>query len=255
MVEALIKKIHRLLPGLLLFGLPFTGRAHQLDEYLQSTLVVVQPTDIRLEINLTPGVAISEQVLALIDPNHDGIVSTNEAVAYAQLLKRDLVARLDQHDVELVLTAFDYPTPAELRTGWGIIQLEFIIPTPHLSAGTHHFILEDRHLPAISVYLFNAEKSMSDELQITGQTRSKTQSKGEITFAFNPPLNLYEKLGVYGAYIAVIVVVLGVINQTRKYLIFKKTPEQSFLLIRPSRQGKVEDIEPRKNAGQYRPQN
>src|SRR5258707_1157601 len=38
--------------------------AHVLDEYLQSTLVAIEPGDIRLKINLTPGVEIADKVLA-----------------------------------------------------------------------------------------------------------------------------------------------------------------------------------------------
>ena len=60
---------------------PCTVFAHQLDEYLQATLVVIEPDRIRLQINLTPGVAVAEQVLSLIDRDHDRLISTNEAAA------------------------------------------------------------------------------------------------------------------------------------------------------------------------------
>ena len=52
-----------------------TAYAHVLDEYLQSTLVIIEPGDIRLSIHLTPGVEIADQVLAHIDQDRDGTIS------------------------------------------------------------------------------------------------------------------------------------------------------------------------------------
>jgi hypothetical protein len=52
--------------------------AHRLDEYLQSTLVAIEAGDVRLQINLTPGVAVAAQVLALIDRDRDGAISRKE---------------------------------------------------------------------------------------------------------------------------------------------------------------------------------
>jgi hypothetical protein len=179
----------RRLPLLLLALLAFPSAvfAHRLDEYLQATLVAIEPGDVRLQINLMPGVAIAEQVLALIDRDRDGMVSTNESVAYAELLKRDLLVRLDERNVELKLTASNFPAPAELRTGFGIIQLEFSAKPRFMAAGAHRLTLENRHLSTVSVYLINAAKPKLGTIQITGQNRNKNQSAGEIEFSFQPP--------------------------------------------------------------------
>lgn len=182
------RRLVLLLPVLAaLLALPSAGFAHRLDEYLQATLVDIEPGDVRLEINLTPGVAVAEQVLALIDSNYDGVISTNEATAYAELLKRDLAARLDQRDVELKLTALNFPEPAELRTGWGIIQVEYSVTPGALAAGPHRFTLENRHQPVASAYLFNASRPGSALIKIEGQKRNENQSTGEIAFEYRPP--------------------------------------------------------------------
>ena len=184
MVEVVTATLHRLpppLPPLLaLIALPSIASAHQLDECLQATLVAIEPGDVRLHINLTPGAAVADQVLALIDRDRDGVISTNEAAAYAELLKRDLVVRLDQRSVELKLTAFNVPAPAELRTGWGIIQMGFSMAPGSLAAGAYRIILENRHLPAVSVYLINATRPRSGSVRITRQNRNENQSVGEI---------------------------------------------------------------------------
>jgi hypothetical protein len=161
---------------------PSTSLAHRLDEYLQATLVSVEPGEVRLQINLTPGVAVADQVLARIDRDHDGVISTNEAVAYSELLRRDLLLRLDQRKVELKLTSSKFPAPSELRTGWGIIQIEFSATFSSPGAGRHRLTLKNRHLPGLSVYLLNAAQPRSDSVQITSQKRNKDQSTGEIEF-------------------------------------------------------------------------
>jgi hypothetical protein len=174
---------------LALFALPSTVFSHRLDEYLQATLAVIERDRIRLQINLTPGVAVAENVLSLIDRDHDGLITTNEAVAYSQLLKSDIVVRLDERDVKLKCIASYFPGLAELRTGWGFIQLEFSATTGVLSSGPHKLTIENRHLPKISVYLVNAAEPASGSIQITKQTRNENQSTAEIQFSFEPRPN------------------------------------------------------------------
>lgn len=183
-----------LLLGLLTW--PSTSLAHRLDEYLQATLVSIEPGELSLQINLTPGVDVAEQVLALIDRNHDGIISTNEATAYSELLKRDLLVRLDQRKVALKLTASNFPSPTELRTGWGIIQLEFSASVDRLAPGTHRLTLKNRHLPGSSVYLFNAAQPPSGSVHITRQKRNETQSMGEIEFTIAGQANSSRVIGI-----------------------------------------------------------
>lgn len=186
MVEALITR-RRCLPLLLaLLSLPSDAFAHRDDEYLQATLVVIEPREVRLQINLTPGIAVAEQVIALLDRNRDGVISTKEAAAYTELLKRDLTVRLDGRNSELKLTASEFVPPAELRTGSGIIQIEFSASFGPLAAGSHSLTLENRHLTRISVYLINASQPRFATVQITRQKRNDTQSAGEIGFTFHP---------------------------------------------------------------------
>lgn len=187
MVAAMTAKIRCII--WLLLALPWSVFGHQLDEYIQATLVAIEPGDIRLQINLTPGAEIADQVLDLIDRDRNSVISTNEASAYAELLKRDLIVRLDEHLVALKLNASKFPALSEFRTGWGIIQLEFSVAPGAFAAGAHKLTLENRHLPAISAYLFNAAKPKSARIQITGQKRNESQSQGEVDFDFHPSPN------------------------------------------------------------------
>jgi hypothetical protein len=175
--------VHRLS---LLFGLAFfssTALAHRLDEYLQATLVTIDPGEIRFQINLTPGVEVADEVLQQMDRDHDGVISTNEASAYCEVLKRDLSVQLDGHKIDFKLTASNFPALAELRTGWGIMQMEFSAPIGPLAPGAHKLSFENRHLPRLSVYLFNAAQPKSASVRIVTQKRNQNQSTGEIEFA------------------------------------------------------------------------
>jgi hypothetical protein len=166
---------------------PSTVFAHRLDEYLQATLVIIEPQCVRLQINLTPGVSVAKQVLGVIDHDRDGAISTNEAAAYCESLKRDLTLRLDHGNLKLKLTESYFPGPAELRTGLGFIQMEFCALPGRLAPGPHSLAVENRHLPAVSSYLVNAAQPVTNSVQIAKQIRNKNQSTVEIQFVYQPP--------------------------------------------------------------------
>jgi hypothetical protein len=186
MVEAVTRTICRLPLLLALFAFPSAVFAHRDDQYLQATLVAIEPSGVRLQINLTPGVAVAKQVLAEIDRDRDGAISENEAAAYAGLLKSDLTLRLDGRKLDLNLTASEFVSREELRTGSGILQMEFSAIFGPLAAGSHRLTLENRHLTAISVYLINAVQPRFPTVQITRQRRNENQSAGETEFTFDP---------------------------------------------------------------------
>src|SRR4051794_13413565 len=113
MVEAVMQRLEFLLLWLLLLALPSSLSAHRLDENLQATLVHIETNGIQFNIQLTPGAVVAEPVLAVLDLDHDGIVSTNEAAAYAESIRRDLTARLDGQILELKLGEAESSEPAE----------------------------------------------------------------------------------------------------------------------------------------------
>ena len=173
----------RCLPLLLAcLGFPSVGLAHQLDEYMQAMLVYLEPKEVRFAIHLTPGVAVADQVLALIDRNHDGAISAQEARTYTDLVQQDLTVQLDGRKLVLRPAATYFPEPAELRTGWGFIQMQFSAPTGSLAPGGHTLSIQNRHQGKISAYLVNAILPKTENIRITRQNRNVTQSFGEIMF-------------------------------------------------------------------------
>lgn len=196
MVEAVTSTLCRLPLLFALLAVPSAVFAHRDDQYLQATFVAIEPSDVRLHINLTPGVAVAEQMIAQMDRDRDGAISNNEAAAYARLLKSDLTLRMDGRKLKLKLSTFEFVPPAELRTGAGTIQMEFSAFSGPLPAGPHRLVFENRHLTTISVYLINATQPRFATVQVTRQKRNVNQSAGEIEFTFNP---VRPKIAVSGA--------------------------------------------------------
>jgi hypothetical protein len=197
-------------------AVPSATYAHVLDEYLQSTLVAIEPGDVRLQINLTPGVEVADKILAQIDHDHDGVISNDEAAAYAELLKRDLIVRLDGLSTELKLTASNIPKLAELRTGHGIIKVEFSIAPGSFTAGPHRLAFENCHFDSIGVYLFNAARPRSTLIQIARQNRNASQSTGEIEFAYDPPSNSSQVPGFVALFAGALLVMVAAVWRIRR---------------------------------------
>jgi hypothetical protein len=89
--------------------------------------------------------------------------------------------------------------------------MEYFATPGTLAAGPHTLTLENRHLTAASVYLFNATQPRSASVLITGQKRNDNQSKGEIIFDYHPPPNPSKTVGIVASLAALFVVlVVGV---------------------------------------------
>lgn len=199
---------------LALLTLPCPVSAHRLDEYLQATLVSIEPDGICLRINLTPGVEVAEAVIASVDRDHDGIISPQEAAAYAEMLKGSLDAKLDRRVLELKSGPAGFPTLADLRSGWGIIQIEFVGSPGSLAVGTHRFSLENRNLPQKSIYLFNAAAPKSAAIHILQQSRNETQSVGEIEFSLDGDRSLFSKPGIVAAALALVAILAWALRRS-----------------------------------------
>jgi hypothetical protein len=192
---------------------PAAAEAHRLDEYLQATLVAIAPGDIRLQINLTPGVEVAERVIALVDADGDGTIVTAEADAYAAALIQDLAIQLDGQAVTAEVAEHNFPPPEELRTGAGIIQIELAITPGEFGDGPHRLEFANRHLPEISVYLFNAAQPSGGQPRILEQVRNRTQSECAVVFTFAPRVAPREPISMAalaaGAMVALVAAALG----------------------------------------------
>jgi len=148
--------------------------AHQLDEYLQATRIAIEPDRIVLEIGLTPGVAVADQIFASIDLNGDTLVSASEIETYGRQVLLDLALDVDGHALPLTLVRAESPAWAEMRDGIGTIRLtaatEAAIPP-----GGHRLRFVNNHRSGVSVYLVNALMPSASTISIRRQERDVRQ--------------------------------------------------------------------------------
>jgi len=160
--------------------------AHRLDEYLQATRVLVGTNRVDLSLDLTPGVAIVDQLLVVIDKDRDGQVSENEATAYAQSVLKDIRVGLDEKALTPRLVDTSFPKLAEMRSGLGIIRIKATVVLGQLTAGQHTLGVTNAHLPTISVYLVNALVPKDPSIEIGKQTRDEFQKEYRLEFKVKP---------------------------------------------------------------------
>jgi len=159
----------------LLLVLASDAWAHRLDEYLQATRVSVATNRIDVSIDLTPGVAVADQVMAAIDKDRDGRVTEDERAAYTGSVLRDIRVSLDEKVLALKVVESSFPSLLEIKGGLGVIHIKATVTVGPLAAGRHVFSMTNGHLPAISVYLVNALVPKDRSIQITKQTRDELQ--------------------------------------------------------------------------------
>jgi len=172
--------------SLLLLALASDAWAHRLDEYLQATRIFVATNRIDVSIDLTPGVAIVDQLLPVIDRNHDGRISDEEATTYARRVLKDVRVSLDEGPLALGLRDVRFPAMSDTRAGLGVIRIKATAPIKKLALGKHDFILKNTHLPALSEYLVNALVPTNELIHITKQIRNENQSDYRLVFTLNP---------------------------------------------------------------------
>lgn len=161
--------------------------AHRLDEYLQATRISVATNRVDVSMELTPGVAVADQVLAVLDKNGDRRVSSEEAAAYAQHVLKDIQIKLDEKELALTVVETSFPTFREMKAGTGILRIKTTASVASLSPGKHTLSLTNAHLPAISVYLVNALTPKDRTIQITKQTRDEFQKNYHLEFRVRSP--------------------------------------------------------------------
>ncbi|CAN5259699.1 hypothetical protein BH24ACT19_BH24ACT19_03530 [soil metagenome] len=173
--------------GLLTAALPAAAVAHPLDEYVQSTYIDPAPDHVALELNLTPGVLVAPQVVALIGTDGDGQVSGAEGEAYANdVVPRDITLEVDGEPQPLTLVDSSFPSPLDMSAGLGTISLDLAAEMPEGVPGDHRLSYRNDHQPVNSRYLVNAFADAAGEVEIAQQDRDELQHAIRVDYAVTP---------------------------------------------------------------------
>jgi hypothetical protein len=161
--------------------------AHRRDEYLQAARIAIAPGRVELQLDLTPGIAVADSIVADIDRDGDGLFSAKETAAYVERVVSGIGLDVDGRALQVHVTSANFPSasfPAAgaFKNGEGVIQLELEAALPTLTAGAHHLTYRNAHRPDIGVYLANALLPDTDRVAINAQRRDPEQRELTIDY-------------------------------------------------------------------------
>jgi hypothetical protein len=163
-------------------GLGAPADAHRLDEYLQATRIEIAAGKVAIELDLTPGANIAQQVTGWIDTDRDGRVSAYETAAYGRQVLESLAVSLDHEALTLELVDFRAPDPAEMSLGVGQFRLRAIAVIKGTAGGLHQLTVVNSHQPQGSIYVANALAPDDRRIAIVAQRRPRDQHAITIDF-------------------------------------------------------------------------
>ena len=152
-----------------------TLSAHRRDEYLQAARLAIDPDRVQIELDLTPGIAVAEVVLAEIDRDADGSISAAEVRAYAERVLSAIALDVDGMPLGVELVDSDFPTTDTVRRGEGTTRIHAVALMPGLVDGLHHLRYRNTYRSDIGVYLANALVPASDRVTVAAQRRDVDQ--------------------------------------------------------------------------------
>jgi ABC-type nickel/cobalt efflux system permease component RcnA len=165
---------------------PPAVQAHPLDEFYQATFVTVAPNRVSMIVELYTGVLVAPQVLAMVDANHDELISEAEQQAYVDQFLRDIIFEVDNLPRPLTATTFEFPSVLDLKAGVGVIRFTLSADLPPDHRGDHQFFYQNNHQPEISVYLVNALSDDPQWVQIKHQERDILQASLRLDYTVSP---------------------------------------------------------------------
>jgi hypothetical protein len=160
--------------------------AHRRDEYLQAARIAIDPDRVQIELDLTPGTALADAIIADIDTDHDGVLSPDEQRAYGGLVLSALALDVDGRILRMQPVTSTFPNVEAMRRGEGTIRLKSNAILSGLSPGSHQLTFRNGHQPDRSVYLANALVPEREQIAITAQRRDRDQRDLTIDYVLRP---------------------------------------------------------------------
>ena len=162
----------------LLLGLlapPMAALAHPLDVYLQATYITVAPTQIVVELDLSPGVLVAPQVLPQLDTDADQQISDAESQVYVDAMLRNVVLQVDGKPLALAVTKVDMPSYLTIQAGYGTIRIFTVATLADGMMGTHQLTYTNNFAPTGSAYQVNAFVDTGVAITLGKQNRDSIQ--------------------------------------------------------------------------------
>ncbi len=192
--------------------------AHRRDEYLQAARLAVEPGSVQIELDLTPGIAVAEAIIADIDRDHDGRLSSNEQRDYAILAIRALKVEVDGVRLLVQLDVSRFPDVEAMRRGEGVIRVNSSAPIQPLSAGSHQLLFRNGHHPESSVYLANALVPESTRVAVGAQRRDGDQRELTIEYSLSAASSGVTDVWLLGSFAAGVLLLGLIVRSSRPFI-------------------------------------
>jgi hypothetical protein len=172
--------------------------AHRRDEYLQAARLAIDPDRVQIELDLTPGIAVAEDILAEIDLDRDRSISATEAQAYSGRVLGAIALDVDGMPLGVELVDSAFPAIDAMMQGVGTTRIHGIAQMPILPAGVHHLRYRNSYRSDIGVYLANALVPASDRVTIAAQRRDADQHHLIIDYVVRSDATTQTRQWLYG---------------------------------------------------------
>jgi len=155
--------------------------AHRLEGLVQSALVEVVPTQIKVRVTLIPGMDIAPRIKALLDPDADGEFSEAESKAWTgQFMARQRVT-VDGQTLPLTVQSV-YSSPlAELAGGHAEIVIDYTAELGKLAHGQRTIVCANRYEPIPGIYQCNGLVPRAPGVRVKSHRRDAVEQ--ELTLA------------------------------------------------------------------------
>lgn len=173
--------------GCVWLGCPVSAGAHRLDEYLQATRLSIAVDCVGLELDMTAGVNVAPQVVASIDTDRDGQISSAEGDLYARRVLGAIELSVDGRTASLTAIDSRFPQVRDISDGVGTIRLRAMADVPPAPSGRRQLVFVNQHRSDLSVYLVNALVPEDARVRIAGQRRDPAQHRLTVEYDVSIP--------------------------------------------------------------------
>jgi len=160
--------------------------AHRREDYLQAARIDLEPDNVLITLDLTPGIDVADWFMAALDHDRNGSLSMDEQRGYAGQVVSALELAIDERPLQPRLVSWSFPELAAFRRGEGTIRLRIQATPPSVSAGSHQLLFRNKHLAGHGAYLANALVPESARVAVTAQRRDSDQSELTIEYTVHP---------------------------------------------------------------------
>jgi hypothetical protein len=175
------------LAGLLLAFLPDWAEAHRLDGVVQGAYLTLAPEEVRLELDVSPGLKVAAAFLSALDTDVNRTISGAEAQGYARRALAQSTLTLDGKAASWNLEHVDVPPYQNLEAGSGTIRIHAKARRGDIP-GAHVLEYRNDHQPAGSRWMANvfATPAAGRQYRVTRQQHSNDGRQLTVSYTVVP---------------------------------------------------------------------